>query len=64
MIGVFVNVATVLIGSLIGLVVKKGIPEKLADAVMVGIGMCNICMGITGATQSSNILVPHLMVVL
>ena len=57
MIGVFVNVATVLIGSLIGLVVKKGIPEKIANAVMVGIGMCNICMGITGAAQSSNILV-------
>ena len=57
MIGVFVNVATVFLGSLIGLVVKKGIPQRISDAVMIGIGMCNICMGITGAMQGQNILV-------
>lgn len=57
MIGVLVNVATVILGSLIGLLVKKGIPERVSDAVMKGIGMCNICMGVVGVMDGNNILV-------
>ncbi|MBQ8525602.1 MAG: DUF554 domain-containing protein [Clostridia bacterium] len=57
MIGVFVNVATVLLGSLIGLFIKKGIPERVSGAVMTGIGMCNVCMGVTGVLDGENILV-------
>ena len=34
MLGVFVNVATVILGSLIGLLCKKGIPERIEKAVM------------------------------
>ena len=33
MIGVIVNTVAVIIGSLIGLVFKKGIPEKMSDAL-------------------------------
>ena len=57
MLGVFVNVTTVIIGSLIGLIIKKGIPERLTSAVMIGIGMRNICMGVQGMMDGKNILI-------
>ncbi len=57
MVGVITNVITVLLGSAIGLLCKKGIPKKLADAIMMGIGLCTICIGITGLLDGNNALV-------
>lgn len=57
MLGVFVNVATVLIGSTIGLIFKKGISKKFTDAVMIGIGLCTLYIGITGILKGENQLV-------
>lgn len=64
MIGVFVNVATVLAGSLIGLVFKKGISKKYSDAVMVGIGFCTILIGVQGMLKGENVLVSIVSMVL
>ena len=44
--GVIVNTITVLIGSGVGLLLKKGIPEKLNKAVMTAIGLCTIAIGV------------------
>lgn len=57
MVGVITNVITVLLGSAIGLLCKKGIPKKLADAIMMGIGLCTIFIGITGLLDGNNALV-------
>ena len=57
MIGVFVNVLTVLVGSAIGLVCRRGIPERITDAVMTGIGLCTVYIGIDGALSGDNALV-------
>lgn len=57
MIGVLVNTLTVLLGSGVGLVLKKGIPEKMTDAVMIGIGFCTIYIGIDGMLSGENTLV-------
>ncbi len=57
MLGVLVNVATVLIGSTIGLIFKKGISKKYADAVMVGIGLCTVLIGVSGMLKGQNVLV-------
>ena len=57
MLGVFVNVATVFIGSLVGLLLKKGIPDKVTGALMAGIGLCTIYIGISGALNGENTLV-------
>ena len=57
MIGVFVNVLTVLIGSTVGLLLKKGIPERLTEALMTGLGLCTIYIGISGALKGENTLV-------
>lgn len=57
MLGVLVNVAAVVIGSLLGLVFKKGIPEKVASVVMSGVGLCVVFIGISGALEGENTLV-------
>ncbi len=57
MIGVLVNVATVLLGSAVGLLFRKGIPEKISKAVMLAIGLCTLYIGIDGALEGSNTIV-------
>lgn len=64
MLGVLVNVATVVIGSSIGLVFKKGISKKYSDAVMTGIGLCTILIGIQGMLKGENVLVAIISMVL
>lgn len=64
MTGVFVNVATVLLGSFIGLVFKKGISKKYTDAVMTGIGLCTILIGVQGMLKGENVLVAIISMVL
>ena len=57
MIGVMVNVLTVLIGSVVGLLLKRGIPERVTEALMTGIGLCTIFIGVSGALEGDNTLV-------
>jgi uncharacterized membrane protein YqgA involved in biofilm formation len=57
MIGVITNVITVLLGSAIGLAFRRGIPKRLTDAVMLGIGLCTVYIGISGALEGENTLV-------
>ncbi|WP_291635199.1 DUF554 domain-containing protein [Clostridium sp.] len=64
MIGVLVNTATVIIGSFVGLLCKEGIPKKYTDAVMLGIGLCAIYIGIAGALKGENTLVLIISIVI
>lgn len=57
MIGVLVNTLTVTIGSIVGLTLKKGIPERMTSAVMTAIGLCTICIGVDGMLGGENTLV-------
>ena len=52
--GVIVNVVLVILGSLIGLLCKKGFPKKLSDAVMFGAGLCTAYIGISGAISAGS----------
>lgn len=54
---VLINVATVLLGSLIGLLCKKGIPEKFSNAIMTGLALCTLYIGISGALKGENTIV-------
>ena len=62
--GVLVNVLTVVVGSVIGLILKKQIPEKLTGAVMTAIGLCTIAIGIMGIIKGQNQLVMIISMVL
>lgn len=55
--GVLVNTGTVILGSTVGLLLKKQIPERLTDAVMKAIGLCTIAIGVTGVIKGQNQLV-------
>ena len=57
MIGVFVNVAAVLLGSSVGLLFRKGIPERISKAVMLAIGLCTLYIGIDGTLEGSMTIV-------
>ena len=57
MLGVIVNVITVIIGSTIGLLFKKGIPERVSNAAMIGLGACTLYIGISGSLCGENVLI-------
>ena len=57
MIAVVVNAAAILVGGLLGLLIKKGIPQRFSSAIMSGIGLCILYVGIAGALAGENIIV-------
>lgn len=57
MIGVIVNVITVIVGSCIGLLFKKGIPQRVSQAAMTGLGACTLYIGISGSLCGENVLI-------
>ena len=54
MLGVIVNTIAVIVGSSVGLLCKKGIPKKFSDAIMTGIALCTVYIGISGALKGEN----------
>lgn len=62
--GVLVNTGTVIIGSLLGFFLKKGIPDKLTDAIMTTIGLCVTAIGIAGVMEGQNQLIMVISMVL
>ena len=57
MLGVIVNVITVIIGASVGLLLKKGIPERVSKAAMTALGACTMYIGISGALCGENVLI-------
>ena len=57
MLGVVVNTITVILGSSVGLLFKKGIPDRVASAIMKGIGLCTFYIGVSGSLKGENTLI-------
>lgn len=57
MIGTIVNTVSVIVGGLIGLVVKKGVSKRFSDIVMNGLALCVLYIGISGALKGQNTMV-------
>ena len=55
--GTLVNAAAIIAGSMVGLVFKGGIPEKVNDTLIKGLGLCVIFIGISGALKGNDMLV-------
>ena len=62
--GTLVNVGTVLLGSSLGMLVGKGLPQRLSKALMTALGFCTVFIGITGCFGDANTLVVVLSLVL
>lgn len=56
MLGTIVNTATIAIGSLIGVMLRRRIPERVTDAIMKGIALCVIYIGISGTLEGRKTL--------
>lgn len=57
MLGTLVNAGAIVIGGAIGLLLKKGLPKKMADTLMIGLGLCTLYIGISGCLEGENTLV-------
>ena len=57
MLGTIVNAIAVIIGASIGMLLKKGIPQKLSDTMMKGLGLCTLYLGISGSLEGQNSLI-------
>lgn len=63
MFGTIVNTAAVIAGAILGLLLKKGIPERFQDAIMKGLALCVLLIGISGALEGENTLIAILSIV-
>ena len=57
MTGTIVNAILVIIGGIIGAILKKNVPKRLGDAVMTGLALCVFGIGVDGALQGENALI-------
>ncbi len=57
MLGVLVNTVSVIAGSLIGVFLKKGLPERLSKSLTTAIGLAVVYIGIDGMMSGENTLV-------
>lgn len=64
MLGTIVNTVAVIIGAFIGIGLKKGLPEKMADTLMKGLGLCTLFLGISGSLSGENSLVLIISIVI
>ena len=54
MLGTWVNVGTVLLGGTIGLLIKKGLSDKMGNALMKGLALCTVYIGISGSLKGQD----------
>ena len=59
MIGTIINFFAILLGTAVGLLLRKGIPERLKDTIVQGQGLCVILVGLfsTFSTNDAGVLV-------
>lgn len=55
--GAVVNALAIAGGGAIGLLFRRGIPERVSKTVMVGLGLCVLYIGISGASACRSILI-------
>ena len=56
MIGTIINTALILIGTAIGLLLRRGIPERVRTALMSAMGLATVLIGLKGAMGTSDTL--------
>lgn len=49
--GTLINILAIIIGAVLGVVLKKGIPERFKNTIMQAIGLAVVIVGLSGALQ-------------
>ena len=57
MIATFVNCGVIIVGCIIGLFIKGGIPERFNKIIMNGLALCAMFIGFSGALEGNNTIV-------
>lgn len=63
MLGTIVNAAAILVGGALGLLLKKGIPERISTGIMQGLGLVVIYIGVSGSLEGQNALIATVSIV-
>ena len=64
MLGTIVNAAAIVAGGIVGLLLKKGLPERMSAAIMGGVGLAVVYIGVSGALEGQTTLVAVLSIVI
>ncbi|GAA0236665.1 DUF554 domain-containing protein [Metaclostridioides mangenotii] len=57
MLGTIVNSLAIAVGCIVGLFIKKGIPDRVSKTIMSGLGLCVLYIGIEGSLKGENTLI-------
>lgn len=57
MLGTIINVAAIILGGIIGLLFKKGLPQRLSDTITQGLGFGVMIIGISMALKTQSIII-------
>lgn len=55
--GTIMNCVAIVVGSLLGVVLKRGLPEKWQQTMMSGIALCIVIIGVQMALKTGNIII-------
>ena len=64
MFGTIVNALAIIAGSLLGLILNRGIPENYKTIVMSGVGLCVVLIGLKSALVSNSMMIVIFSVIL
>ncbi len=64
MVGIWANFAAVVVGGLVGNLLRGGIPERYRRSIHAGLALCVLLIGMQGALQTSNVLAVILSIVI
>ena len=64
MLGTLINTASVFLGSLVGLGLRRGLPERIRKIAFQGVGLVTLFIGVQMAIQTSNLVVLFLSILL
>lgn len=56
MIGTLINTALIIAGSLLGLLIRRGIPQRVQDALIKAMGLSTVLIGLSGALKTGDTL--------
>lgn len=64
MFATLVNTAAIIIGAIVGMLFKEGIPEGMKDTIMQGMGLAVMLIGLQMALQAENVILVIISLVL
>ncbi len=62
LLGSIVNGTAIILGALLGCLLKKGLPERISSGIMQGMALCVLAIGIKGIFDGDNLLITILSV--